>query len=277
MRHHKGFIRNQLRSELFYQFWVPDNHPQALILIIHGLTGHSGRYSKFVDYFTQKGYAIFGIDLPGHGRSSGEKAFIKSFKTYINTIDDSVQRIKRLYPQKPLFILGHSMGGLIATEYLTQKNCKADGAILSCPSIKTTKPLSKVKYLFSLFCSVFAPKIHIQKLHTQNCKSLCNSSDPFLYKGKITARLSIELIKAMKRVILKAPKISTPMLILQCTEDSLVSPEGAKSLYSLINSKDKTLKLYNSQSHEILSSTNNNTVINDLSWWLTEHSNRFSV
>lgn len=271
LKYHKGFLKQHLENELFYQFWVPEMEPTASILIIHGLTGHSGRYGELVTTFTNSGYAIFGVDLPGHGRSSGEKVYVDTFKTYVSVIKEAVYRIKRLYPERPLFLLGHSMGGLITTEYLTQEDNQIAGAILSCPSIKTTKPVSRIKYLLSLFLSSVYPTFHIQKLNTNKCKTLCESTDPYVYRGKITARLSVEILKAMKRVLQNAKKISTPLLILQCVNDSLVSPEGATTLFRQISSEDKTLKLYTTQSHEMLSSTDNSSVYSDLRHWLAKH------
>lgn len=271
LKYHNGFLKQQFESELFYQFWIPEGEPSASILIVHGLTGHSGRYEQLVSSFTESGYAIFGIDLPGHGRSSGEKVYVNNFKTYVSVIKEAVYRIKRLYPKRPLFLLGHSMGGLITTEYLTQENEQIAGAILSCPSIKTTKPVSRIKYLLSLFLSIVYPKFHIQKLNTSNCKSLCESSDPYVYRGRITARLSVEILKAMKRVLQNASQISTPLLILQSTNDLLVSPEGAQNLFQRISSEDKTIKMYTTQSHEMLSSKQNSTVYADLTRWLSKH------
>lgn len=272
LKYHKGFLKQHLKNELFYQFWVPETEPLALILIVHGLTGHSGRYSQLVEYFTNSGYALFGIDLPGHGRSSGEKVYVSSFKNYVAVLEEAIYRIKRLYPERPLFLLGHSMGGLITTEYLTRGDERIAGAILSCPSIKTTKPVSRFKYLLSLFFSTVYPKFHIQKLNTNRCKSLRETNDPYVYRGKITARLSVEILKAMKRVLHKASNISTPLLILQSTNDALVSPDGARTLFKSISSKDKTIRMYATESHEMLSSSDNNTVYQDLTKWLAKHS-----
>lgn len=271
LRHHTGFLNKTRDKDLYYQFWVPEEQPRALILIIHGLTGHSGRYSHFVNHFTQEGYAVFGIDLPGHGRSFGKKVFVKSFDTFRDTLKEAIYRVKRLYPNKPLFVLGHSMGGLITSEYLTHESELIDGAILSCPSIKTTKPISPIKYLLGLFMSFVHPTYHLLKLNTKSCKSLRDSDDPYLYRGKITARLSVELLKAMKRVKQRAKKISTPMLILQCCEDEMVSPAGAQALYRHIQSEDKTFHLYNNESHEILGKSDDNPAFKDLSHWLQNH------
>lgn len=271
LKHHQGFSKKLASKDLFYQFWIPDESPKALILIVHGLTGHSGRYSEFVNFFTQSGYGIFAIDLPGHGRSAGEKAFIPTFSEFTKTLKNAVSRIKRLFPSVPLFILGHSMGGLITTEYIIFNECPVEGVILSCPSIKTTKPVKPLKYFLGSLFSLLVPKFHFQKLYTSNCPTLKNTSDPYMYKGRITARLSIELLKAMKRVINKAVCVKKPLLILQCQEDSLVSPEGAKALFERVQSTDKTLKMYHTSSHEILSTTKNNKVIDDLSHWLQRH------
>ena len=98
-------------TNLYEQYWLPDGPPQAVVVIVHGINEHSGRYARLAADLTGRGYAVYAMDLRGHGRSDGERVMVRSFDEYLDDVEDLLQRVAEREPGKTLFLLGHSMGG----------------------------------------------------------------------------------------------------------------------------------------------------------------------
>ena len=108
--------------KIFSQIWEPENPPKGVIVLVHGLGEHSGRYrTHFADYFTNEGFSILTFDLPGHGKSSGKRGHIKEYEDFNKLLSAGISHAKKKYPTLPIFLYGHSLGGLIALDYSIQK------------------------------------------------------------------------------------------------------------------------------------------------------------
>ncbi len=275
MIYENKFFNGPGNRKIYYQTWFPETTPKAAVLIVHGLSEHSGRYSKLASILVSSQYAVYGIDNIGHGKSDGRRAFITDFNIYRDTIKQYYDIIRESI-SGPIFMLGHSMGGLIAASYLLKYQTGLSGAILSSPALKPPKHISKATIFLGNIISSIAPKLGVMKLnssHISTDKSIADSyrEDPLVYKGRVSARLSSEMIKAMKNISINAQKIELPILIMQGGDDKIVDPEGAKNLYNLIASNDKELKIYKGLYHEILNETDNKEIIQDLKSWISKH------
>jgi len=118
MKHQEGFFKGVRDAKIYYQSWLPERDPKAVLLIVYGLAEHSGRYMNVVNHFVVPGYAAYGIDHLGHGKSEGARVYVKRFDDYVNTLKVYFDMIHRWQPDKPIFLVGHSMGGLISAVYL---------------------------------------------------------------------------------------------------------------------------------------------------------------
>ncbi|MBT8358166.1 MAG: lysophospholipase [Deltaproteobacteria bacterium] len=276
MKHEEGYLKGVQDTDIYYQYWLPENEPEAIFLVVHGLAEHSGRYMNVVNFLVSSGYAVYGIDHIGHGKSDGKKGYAKRFEDYTTTLKKYFDMVREWRPEKPLFLIGHSMGGLISAAYLLKYQDELSGAVLSGPGIKVPDDISQAIIFVGNILSIIMPKAGLVQLDAEGVSRdpavvEAYGRDPLVYTGKITARLGAELLKAMKRVTEQAPKIRLPIMIVQGSDDKLVDPSGAQLLYDLVSSKDKTIKIYNGFYHEVFNEPEHELVLNDVKIWIEAH------
>jgi alpha-beta hydrolase superfamily lysophospholipase len=273
MRHQEGFFTGIRDADIYYQCWLPEDEPRAVLLIVHGLAEHSGRYMNVVDHFVPLGYAVYGIDHLGHGKSDGTRVYIKEFNDYIDTLSVYVDMVHKWQPGKPLFLLGHSMGALIGALFLLDHQDELVGAILSGPSVKVPSNTSPITINVVKLLSTLLPRVGLLQLEAEGVSrdpAVVHAyvSDPLVYTGKTTARLTHEILKAMQCITTEVSKITLPVLIVQGSADRLVDPYGARMLYGAISSVDKTVKIYDGLYHEVFNEPEHDQVLGDVEAWL---------
>ena len=138
MQHQDGYFEGVEKSNIYYQCWLPEDDPKAVLLVVHGLAEHSGRYMNVVDHFVPRGYAVYGIDHFGHGKSDGDRVFVDRFEDFVKTLKLFSDMVHDWQPGLPIFLLGHSMGGLIGAAYLLEYQDDMTGAVLSGPERQST-------------------------------------------------------------------------------------------------------------------------------------------
>jgi acylglycerol lipase len=273
MKHQEGYLKSNRATNVYYQYWLPSDTPRAILLIAHGVAEHSGRYMNLVNHFVPQGYAVYGIDHIGHGRSEGKRVYVDRFQDFTKTLKIYFDFIREGQPDTPIFLIGHSMGGLIGAAYLLEHQNELSGAVLSGPAITIPDTISKVTILAGKIFSVLLPKLGVAPLVFEGISrdpAVVDAyiNDPLVYTGKITARLAAEMLKTMGHVTAHADKIQLPILIAQGSQDLLVDPGGAKLLHDLVGSGDKTLKLYAGFYHEIFNEPEHVQVFNDVQSWI---------
>ncbi len=273
MKHSEGVFVGVRDTNIYYQGYLPENDLKGSIIILHGLGEHSGRYANVVNQLVPLGYAIYGFDLIGHGKSDGKREFIRQYEDFTNILTIYKNKVKSWHPDKPLFLLGHSMGGLIASEYLIDHSSDFTGAIISAPLIAVPDNISKFTVLAGKILSTLAPTTGITGIDPtaisrdpEVVKAYIN--DPLVFHGKTTARLSVELLKAIMRVNDETANILLPILVLQGSDDQLVNPEGAMMLYQKANSEDKRIEIYEGLYHEVFNEPERDKVLADVTNWL---------
>jgi alpha-beta hydrolase superfamily lysophospholipase len=252
---------------------LPEDPSVAVLLIVHGLAEHSGRYGNVVNHFVPLGYAVYGIDHPGHGRSDGPRAHAERFQDFLDPLQVFLGRIRDWQPGIPIFLVGHSLGGLISAAYLIDQPDEPAGAILSAPSVMMPGSVSTLTLLAGKVLSALLPRLGLVRLEAEGVSRdpvvvRAYRQDPLVFTGKITARLGTELLQAMGRVLAEAQKISLPLLILQGAEDKLVDPQGAQVLFDRVSSVDKTIKVYEGLYHEVFNEPEHDQVLGDVEKWL---------
>jgi alpha-beta hydrolase superfamily lysophospholipase len=276
MNHIEGNFKGVRNASIYYQAWLPEGKVKAVLFLVHGLGEYCGRYTNVVNHFVPLGYAVYGLDHLGHGKSDGEREVIVRFDDYTEPLTTYYNMVKGWQPGKPVFILGHSLGGLITTYYLLDNQEKFKGAIISAPGIKVPANISPMTIRMGKILSTIAPKAGILALDATGVsrdpevvKTYVN--DPLVFHGKTPARLAAEMLKAMGRVTAEVEKITLPFIVIQGSADKLVDPAGAQMLYDRAGSKDKLLKVYDGLYHEVHNEPECGEMFKDLEAWLEAH------
>lgn len=259
-------------NSTYVREWVSDNN-KANIIIIHGVGEHSGRYVETAEKFFEQGFNIYTGDLIGHGLSDGHRIFIDSIDDYLDNVNFFINRVKN---DLPLFILGHSMGGLIVLYFmLSNKDRNIRGVIATSPYIKDKIRIPAIKYLVGKTAATIFPKLRIESglIGEMVCrdKEIAQKYDhDTLNCSKVTARWFVELGKARINLILQNESFDTPCLILQAGGDVVVDAESVQQFYDKMGSKDKEFVLYNEFFHEILNDPERDRVIDKIGSWISE-------
>jgi len=276
MNHIDGTFKSVRDSNIYYQAWLPDGDVKAVLLLVHGLGEYCGRYTNLVNHFLPLGYAIYGLDHIGHGKSGGEREVVEGFTDYTDTLTLYYRMVKAWQPDKPVFIFGHSMGGLISCYHLLDHQADFKGAVLSAPAIKVSDTISSMTIIMGRILSWIAPKMGVLGLDANNVSRdpevvRAYVNDSLVFHGKTPARLAAQLLKAMGRVTAEADKITLPFMVVQGGEDKLVDPGGAQMLYDKAGSEDKTLEIYQGLYHEIHNEPERAIMFKDVETWLAAH------
>lgn len=277
MQQKEGNFKGIGNFNLYWRCWLPDGKPRAIILVAHGLGEHISRYDNLVNHVVPRGFAVYGLDHEGHGKSEGQRVYVNRFQVYIDDLKMFYDMVHKDNPGLKIFLLGHSMGGLIATAYTLQHQQELTGLIVSAPLLKAGESVSGGTIIAARVLSALAPRMGVQALdstYLSRDKAVVEAydKDPLVFRGKITARLGSELFSTMAKVEPQMPTITLPVLIMQGSGDKLVSHEGSKTLYEKAGSKDKTLKMYDGFYHEIFNEQERAKVFADLDAWLDSHS-----
>ncbi len=270
----EGFFEGVRGIRIYHQCWLPESEPEAVLMIVHGLGEHSGRYANLVNHFVPMGFAVYGMDHPGHGKSDGIRKYVERFEDFVDNVKSYFDEIQARHAGKPIFLVGHSMGGLIGAVYLLDHQAGLKGAIFSGPCVKIPGNVSPITVFIGKMLVALMPKIGFLKTAPEGVSRdpavvQAYIDDPLVCKKKTTVRLAAEILKAMERVCSQAGKITLPMLILQGGADWIVDPAGAQMFFDLISSADKDLKIYDGLYHEVYNEPEHPRVLRDVEHWIT--------
>jgi len=276
VKHKEGKFKGYKGLSLYYQCWLPDKSPKAVLLVAHGLAEHSGRYKNLVSYFVPKGYAVYTFDYRGHGKSEGLRSYVDRFSDYLADLKIFFDKVRKEHRSAKIFLVGHSMGGTLAVPYAIEHQQELAGVITSAPSLVASSTVSPALIAIAGVVSALVPKMGVTVLDASTIsrdKAVVDAyvNDPLVFRGKIPARTGAELAKMWKTLPEEMSKIKLPILIMQGTADRLSDPASGKLLYKRVGSKDKTLKLYKGFYHEIFNEPQHRQVMADIGAWLTKH------
>ncbi len=272
MKQQEGYFSEQDQS-IFYRYWLPESPPRAILLVVHGLNEHCGRYQHLAAYFTERGYGVYGLDLVGHGKSSGTRSFARDLPALIDPILTYLDMIKEWQPGLPVYLVGHSMGGLIGANFLIDHQDKVQGAVLSGSLTLLPEYVSDFTIKIGKFLSSVLPKMRLLALDSEGIsqdKAVVQAykDDPLVFNGKMTARISNVMNDGIARIAAEGSIISLPVLLLHGSADSLCDPECSKYLHKLISSQQNQLIIYDGFFHEVYNEPEQETVFNDVLNWL---------
>ncbi|KIC95957.1 acylglycerol lipase [Flavihumibacter solisilvae] len=263
---HKGL-------DIFYRNWKTDGMPKGIVIIVHGLNSHSGYYNNFALQLNKAQFGVFALDLPGRGLSEGERFYIGNYNDVVADINLLMDIVVSEYPAFPVFLFGHSAGGVFASVYAMIYQYKLAGLISESFAFQIPAPrfaLATIKFLANVI-----PHTRLVKLNNEDFsrnKSVVDTmnNDPFLLGEKQPAKTMQQLLRAADDLKNGMNRISLPLLILHGTADRATSPEGSKYFMENVSSSDRELKLYEGFYHDLVNDRNNGVVIDDIISWLSE-------
>lgn len=275
MQHHEGEFSAYNGLPLFYQAWLPDTPVRASMIIVHGLSEHSSRYMNLVNALVPVGIAIYTYDHRGHGRSAEDRvAHINDWAEYRGDVRAFVELVSAKQSGHPLFIFGHSMGGLITANYVLHCAPELSGIILSAPPLGDVG-VSPLWRLLGRLVSIFRPKtvfksgLELNGISRDPRVLESYYNDPLIH-GKVTAQWSVEFFKALEWTRDHAAEFRLPVMIIHGDGDTLVPIAGSRAFFEAIPHADKHFITYEGGYHESLGDINSRQVIADINNWLME-------
>jgi acylglycerol lipase len=257
--------------KIFTRSWQPEGKTRGVVVIVPGFNSHSGQYLWVGEQFAAKGLAAYAIDLRGRGRSEGERFYVEKMEDYTDDVATLVRTAKSENPGLPVFVLGHSAGGVVSCIYTLDHQSEIDGLI--CESFAYDLPVPGFVLSILKGFDHIAPHLHVYTLKNENfsrdplfVESMNN--DPLIKGESEPTQTASVMIDASRRLNKEFPLIKLPVLILHGTEDKATNPSGSQFFYDTAGSTDKTLKLYEGHYHDLLNDLDKETVMGDIDDWI---------
>ena len=268
---HEEKIDSAKGAKIFVRSWSPESTPRAAMVICHGVNSHSGQYSWVGQQFAGSGFATYALDLRGRGKSDGERFYVEDVADYVSDVAGTVKLAKSRHPGLPLFLLGHSAGGVVSCVYVLENQAEVAGFICESFAFQVPAPgfaLAAIKGL-----SHIAPRLPVLKLKNEDfsrdptaVEALNN--DPLTAHEVQPAITVAALVRADERLRDEFPRITLPVLIMHGTDDRATVCRGSQFFYETAGSKDKTLNLYEGHYHDLLNDVGKEGVMADINGWI---------
>ena len=275
----EDWIEEEGRPRLFVRQWEPTGPVRASLVICHGVNSHGGQYLGAAQAFADRGFAVTALDLRGRGRSEGERYFVEKIGDYVSDLSRAIEYGRAVHPDLPLFLLGHSAGGVTATSYALDYQERIAGLICESFAFKVYAPDVALKLLEG--ASHLIPHVHLLRLKMEDFSRDPDwvaqlNADPLCKDEVQPVQTVAALARADERLDREFGNITLPVLILHGTADKATRPEGSQQFFDQAGSADKTLKLYESHYHDLLNDFGKEQVIDDIAGWIDARINQRS-
>jgi len=259
--------------KIFVRSKRPAGKPKAVVAIVHGFNSHSGHYFWVIDQLVAEGLAVYALDLRGRGKSDGNRFWVDRFADYVSDVDGLVKLARSREPGLPVFILGHSAGGVISCVYTLEHQSELAGLI--CESFAFQVPAPDFALAVIKGISHIAPHAQVLKLpnegfsRDQNVVDALNA-DPLIAHEVQPTHTVAEMVRADERLKKEFPLMKLPVLILHGTDDKVTKATGSQFFYDTAGSADKTLKLYPGHVHDLLNDIDKEKVMDAIKAWIAK-------
>lgn len=255
--------------------WRPPGEPGAVVLLAHGYAEHIGRYTHVAEVLIEHGHAVVGLDHRGHGQSDGRRAAIRRFDDYVDDLHRLAGDVGGIDPRHPRFLLGHSMGGLIAIRYALTHQHELAGLIVTGPALIVDEGVSPLVRGAGRLVARLVPDFPLvprkrDVLSTDPEVERCFDADPLCYTGRARVALADQLVRASADALARAHELTLPLLIMHGADDRLTSPNGSRLLHERARSPDKTLIFWPGLRHELFNEPRRDAVLARVVTWLDE-------
>jgi alpha-beta hydrolase superfamily lysophospholipase len=257
--------------EIFTRSWHPPGKARAAVVVVHGFNSHSGQYVWVAEQLVKSGLAVHALDLRGRGKSGGERFYVERIEDYVDDVATFVGLVKAREPGLPVFMLGHSAGGVISCVYALDHQEQLAGLVCESFAYKVWAPDLVLTALKGL--SHVVPHAHVFRLKNEDFSRdpkvvAALNADPLIAHEVQPAQTAAAMLRADERLKKEFSRIELPLLVLHGTEDKATQPSGSKELYAAAGSSDKTLKLYEGHFHDLLADVDRQVVLDDVRAWL---------
>lgn len=272
MQSKEGLFNGVADLGLYYQSWLPDHAARAVVVIIHGFSDHCGRYDNLVEVLVNHRLAVYSYDLRGHGQSSGKPGYVDRFDDYRQDTHIFINLVHKQHPNLPLFLFGHSMGGLIALDQALYYPESMSGVIASAPHLGTP-PVAPVKLMAGRVLSRLWPSFSMpagldESGLSRDEEAVQAYRDDPLVHGVGTARLSTEIEAAVAETQTNAQGLKPPLFIYFGSEDHITNPADSQRFYDSVLNTDKTIIIYDGGHHENHNDIHYERVVIEVAQWI---------
>ncbi|MEP6945572.1 MAG: lysophospholipase [Acidobacteriota bacterium] len=256
---------------IFWRSWHPEGSPRGVVAIVPGFNSHSGYYDWVAEQLTADGLAVYAVDLRGRGKSDGERYYVDTFDEYVSDVSQLVSLASSSEPGLPIFLLGHSAGGVVSCLYAIDNQSQLAGLI--CESFAFQVPAPDIVLSVLKGISHLAPHLHVLPLKNADFSRdpavvEQMNSDPLIAKESQPAETIAAMVRSDEQLKTDFPKITLPLLILHGTGDKATKFAGSQFFFDTAGSTDKTIKLYDGVYHDPLHDTGKETVMQDIKSWI---------
>jgi alpha-beta hydrolase superfamily lysophospholipase len=252
----------------------PGEHAKGVLILVHGIGEHIARYNHWIKKFNDRGFAVAGLDLPGHGKSDGKRGHIRNYSVTDEMLDTLIRENGKTFPKLPVFLYGHSLGGGIVLDYLIRRDPPVKGAVVTSPLLKLAFEPGKFKLtLASVMEGVFPSFVQSSGLvveHISHDPEVVEAykNDPMTH-DRISVGLFTSALAAASHSLTHAENIRIPLLLLHGSDDKLTSAEGSREFAS--KSNHVTLKIWEGGFHELQNEPFKDEVFSVIADWLEKN------
>lgn len=260
-------------AELFYRVIKPKAVPKAAVILVHGFGDHSGGLQNLSTSLAKNNYIVYAFDVRGHGKSSGKRGYIQNWSEFTGDLHEFRELVLQEHPLLPLFIVGHSMGGVITLDYALDYREGISGVIAISPAISyQATPLER-------FGITVLGKLKPDFRFTKKGNFQVKSKDPSLQAkhnpdglrhNTITPALGRGLLKAVTRVVNSAQAIEVPLLLQYGLDDKITPPKKLRDFFNEVASADKQFVEYPFVKHRPFDEAGREVFFRDLVYWLDQ-------
>lgn len=241
--------------EMYAQSWGPEGSPKAVVCLVHGLGEYSGRYAHVGKALADAGFALVAFDLRGHGKSGGQRGHFPSLDAIMADVQQHIRQASEKFPGLPVFLYGHSLGGLLVLNYATYQKHSLSGVIATGAGLRSPVLEQKAKIALSKVLGSLLPTMTILTGLDANGISRnpevvrAYKNDPLVHDVATLSAARVG-ISAVDRAFSHAGEFSTPLLLMHGTADQVTYPRGSQEFAALVP-ENSTLKLWDGLYHEI--------------------------
>jgi alpha-beta hydrolase superfamily lysophospholipase len=256
---------------IFTRHWEPAGTPKASLVLCHGVNSHGGQYVRAAEDFAARGFVVTALDLRGRGKSEGERFYTESIDDYVSDLSQTIDLARSRHPELPLYLLGHSAGGVTSVTYSLDCQDRIDGLICESFAFRVYAPNFALKLLEG--ASHIAPHLHVLRLKMEDFSRdpewvATLNADPFTLDEVQPVQTVAAFARAGERFEREFGRITLPVLILHGTADKATRPDGSQQFFDEAGSADKILKLYEGHYHDLLNDFGREQVMDDIVQWM---------
>lgn len=251
-------------GEGLLRWWDPPGDAHASIVVTHGYAEHSGRYERVAGRLAAQGFAVWAVDLRGHGASAGDRASVLDVAHLVDDVLVALDRATAARPSRPLFLLGHSMGGLVAVALAIEHQERLAGLVLSGAAVGDPIGIEPLLELDPLPEVVLSPEM----LSRDPQVGHEYDRDPLNYRGPFRRETLRALTSGARHVRNRFATLRLPLLVLHGGDDRIVLPVASEDLFAAASSADKELGIYPGLRHEILNEPEGPEIVDRIAAWM---------